>query len=95
MIQKIKLTIDKEFKTNAINIQAKVFEYAMQNNKPTMYEILLLYAGARQVMKIYCNAQYPFTPKVLPINPIEPHKLIKLCEIIQEAFKELERGLTE
>ncbi len=93
MVTNIKSSIDKEFKANDIDIQAKIIEYAWQNNAVSMYEIILLYAGARQVMKIYCNAQYPFKPKVLPVNSIEPHKLIRLCEIVMEAFNEVERNL--
>ncbi len=93
MNTKIKTTLDKEFKSNDMDIQAKVVEYACQNNMPTAYEIMLLYSGSRCVMKILCNAQYPFKQKVLPVNFIEPHKLIRLCEIIQEAFKELERSI--
>ncbi len=91
MITKIKTAIDKEFKANEMDIQAKVVEYAWQNNIPMPYEVMLLYSGSRSVVKILCNAQYPFKPKVLPVNFIEPHKLIRLCEIVQEAFKELER----
>ncbi len=95
MITRIKIAINKEFRSNGMDIQAKVVEYAWQNNIPTAYEIMLLYAGSRSVMKVLCNAQYPFVPKVLPVNFIEPHKLIRLCEIIQEAFKELERDVNE
>lgn len=91
MVGLIKKVLDKEFKANEIDIQAKVNEYAWQNNKPVNYQIDLLYASTRKVMRILMDANYPYTTKIMPYNHIEPHKMIRLCEVIIEAFEELKR----
>jgi len=87
----IKAVIEKEFKSNEIDMKARVNQYAWQFDKVTTYQIILLYSGSRRVLDIFMNAERPYVPKLKPSNPIEPHKMIRLCEIIMEAFKELER----
>ena len=51
----------------------------------------LFYGETRKVMTIIMDALPPFTPKLMPDNYIEPHKIIRLCEIILEAFNEIGR----
>ena len=91
MEQIIKKIIDAEFAANSMEVTARVEPRAWEFEKVTDYSIKLLYRGGQIFMTVFCRAQQPFTPKVNPTVPVEPHKLIRLCEIIQEAFKELER----
>ncbi len=87
----IKKVIDAEFAANSMEISCRVNTHIEQFGKPTDCRVQFMYRGGLVIMEVYCKAQRPFVPKIKPINPIEPHKLIKLCEIVQEAFKELER----
>ncbi len=91
MMSIVKRCLDKEFKANEIDMSARVIESAWLHDKPIKYQIDLFYAGSRMVMRINMQAEYPFTPKVHPYNDIEPHKMIRLCEVIVEAFEELKR----
>lgn len=91
MIEICKRVIEKEFKANEINMRARVEEYAWQSNRVITYQITLYYGESRKVMTIMANAAYPFKPKLMPVNYIEPHKMIRLCEIIMEAFSEIHR----
>ncbi|MBR8535422.1 hypothetical protein KDU71_07605 [Carboxylicivirga sediminis] len=91
----IKKVIDAEFAANSMEVTCKVEPYIWQHNIPTDYRTKLLFRGGQIFMEIICKAQRPFVPKMKPNAPIEPHKLIKLCEIVQEAFKELERKSEE
>ena len=95
MLHTIKKVIDAEFAANEIEVSCRVNTHIEQFGKPQTYRIQFMYRGGLVIMDAYCNAQRPFVPKLKPINPIEPHKLIKLCEIVQEAFKELERKSEE
>ncbi len=95
MINTIKKIIDKEFAANEIDIAAKVNEYAWQGGKVSSYQVTLHYSGSRKVLTILMNSERPFKPKIMPANYIEPHKMFRLCEIIQEAFNELERARTD
>jgi hypothetical protein len=95
MIATIKQAIEKEFKANGIELTARVKEYSYQANRVLNYQIELLYGDSRNFMRIFCNASAPFQPKVLPISFIEPHKMIKLCEIIMEAFKNLDQSQSQ
>ncbi|MBK3516695.1 hypothetical protein [Carboxylicivirga marina] len=88
-------TIDQEFAANSMEVTCRVDPYIHHYNTVTDYRIKLLFRGGQVFMEIMCKAQRPFTPKIKPVSPIEPHKLIKLCEVIQEAFKELERKTEE
>ena len=91
MEQLIKKVLDAEFAANQMEVTARVEPKVWQFDKPTDYSAKLLFRGGQVFMDVICKAQRPYTPKIKPVNPIEPHKLIRLCEIIQEAFKELER----
>lgn len=90
-METIKRVLDKEFAANGIDIRARVREYAWQHNKVTNYEVDLLYKGSQLVMTLRMYAQRPFQPKLKPFNFMEPHKMIRLCEVIREAYLELER----
>ncbi|WP_289054191.1 hypothetical protein [Carboxylicivirga marina] len=87
----IKKIIDQEFAANSMEVICRVDERAWQFDKVTDYRIRLLFRGSQPFMEIYCAAHRPFKPKMKPNNPVEPIKLLKLCEIIEEAFKEIER----
>jgi len=92
MQHQIKTIIDKEFAANEVPIVARVEPSAWQFDKPTNFRIkLLIEKGGRQVLTAQCYAQRPFELKVINIIPMKPHRLIRLCDILQEAFKELER----
>ncbi len=91
MIALIKKCLDSEFAANEIHITARVREYAWQSDIPIKYQVDLFYGETRKVMTIIMDALPPFTPKLMPDNYIEPHKMIRLCEIILEAYKEIGR----
>ena len=91
----IKQVIDKEFVANEIPIVARVDERAWQGKQVIDYQIKLYIKDSKQVLTAICHAQRPFNLKITDIIAMEPHRLIRLCDILQEAVKELERKSEE
>jgi hypothetical protein len=91
----IKRIIDNEFAANGMEVTCRVEPKAWQFDQVTDYQIRLLFRGGQSFMTVFCRAQRPYVPKLYATGAIEPHKMIKLCEIIMEAFKELERKSEE
>ena len=95
MQHQIKQVIDKEFAANEIPIVARVDERAWQGNQVTDYQIKLYIKDSKQVLTAICHAHRPFNLKITNFIAMEPHRLIRLCDILQEAVKELERKSEE
>jgi len=95
MLTNIKRTVEKEFQLNEIDMRCRVDVYAISMNKPTAFKVDLYLGEGAKVLSLRMSSEEPFNPKIISVVPIEPKKLGRYCDIINEAFLELESKLRQ